>query len=358
MEPSTPRIYTTLLMAYPRRWRANGRGEELMSLLLDSAAATGRTRPTVAESVDVVLHGMGERARDAEVVIPTASRAHLAEASLAAAFGLSAFLTLGGEVRVRGLSDGASPYAMDLFLRHTWGPFLTLGIAVYVAWFLAMIRYVAGSARGCRELAMIAGAITLAIPELSALTDHQRPPGGMLATLAVLALGTSLLPAEVDLRGRARLGPLTGGVLVLVGLLAWRVYCLNAPNPGLDRTIRASRTMFYWAPNDHHLQINRSIEGIATWAAIGLVVISLAIWYRDRTWLPAAAFLVVPLLTLRLGTPTFSGAHSSREAVIWIGAIAGLIVLHGMVLVRLLRLPWRKAIERPAHTVLAAQRSP
>ncbi|ABW10656.1 hypothetical protein Franean1_1202 [Parafrankia sp. EAN1pec] len=60
-EPPGPETaYRRLLLCYPRRWR-EARGEELLGTLLDGAEAAGRTRPSRAEVVDLVVHGLATR---------------------------------------------------------------------------------------------------------------------------------------------------------------------------------------------------------------------------------------------------------------------------------------------------------
>ena len=64
MSPGTNPLegrYRRLLLAYPRRYR-RVRGLEMLTMLLDDAEA-GRTRPTLAETVDLVLGGLRCRLR-------------------------------------------------------------------------------------------------------------------------------------------------------------------------------------------------------------------------------------------------------------------------------------------------------
>jgi hypothetical protein len=346
----TPRIYGVLVKTYPRTWRANGRDQELLSFLLDSAATTGRTRPTLGDSLDVAFHGLGERLRTAEIVLPSAVRAPIARVCLSAGLGLSIFLTVAGELRIPGLSDGQSPFVLDDWLRRGWGPFLTIGIAVYIGWFITLARYVGGSNHGARELAAITAAITLATPALSLLTNHQRPPGGLLTALAILALGVTLLPAGSETTWRARLWPVAAGVLLALTLLAWRIHRLDEPNIHFPRDIRSSRTMFYWDPDGDRLQINRAIATPAIWLVLAAVVIGVGLWHWNKIWLPVASFLFVPALTLRLGTSHFSTPNSARDAAIWSAAALGLIVVNGVVIARVLRRPWTRRRSDTAAT--------
>ncbi|MET8308732.1 hypothetical protein [Micromonospora sp. NPDC005173] len=55
-DPSLARRYRRLLRCYPREWR-QARATEVISLLLDTAP-TGRTRPTVRETADLVRAGL------------------------------------------------------------------------------------------------------------------------------------------------------------------------------------------------------------------------------------------------------------------------------------------------------------
>ena len=56
------RRYRLLLLAYPR-WYRRERGLEMLTTLLDAAAATGQRRPTVREAVDIVGGGVRCRLR-------------------------------------------------------------------------------------------------------------------------------------------------------------------------------------------------------------------------------------------------------------------------------------------------------
>lgn len=101
--------YRRLLLAYPAGYREE-RGEELLSTLL-AAAPPGRRRPTIAEAVDLVYHGIRTRAR--------ATRRTLAGPDAADAMALAAVvsLTMAAAVAVA-VIVGVSVLGQPVFYRY------------------------------------------------------------------------------------------------------------------------------------------------------------------------------------------------------------------------------------------------
>ena len=334
---SLPRTYAVLLGCYPRRWRANGRGEELLAVLLDATEAAGRLRPSAVDCLDVGIHGVAERLRTLAIVVPQSVRLRIAQLSVIVGASVATFLMLFGELRIPYLSDGTSPNHLDVFLRQGGQPFLTVGVAAYGTWLLVLITYLFGAVRASRELALISVGLTLLTPSLGLLTHHQRPPGGLLAAIAVLGLGAAVMPPAVPPTARRRLMT-AAGVLGLTGaLIGWRLWSLRHIPPGFSRSWLTARPMFYWNPNGDHLQINRALVAPATWLLIAAAALAVAGWYWRPVWLPVVAFAFVPLLCLRLGTATFSAPHAHRDAVVWTCAVAGLIPLNYVLARRFLK---------------------
>lgn len=334
-----------LLRAYPRSWRANGRDAELLGVLHDSLAATGRTTPSLADSTNIVVNGLATRARFIDFVLPELVRRHIAELGLGAGAAASLFLLTGGEVRIGGWSNGFSPGTLDDWLPPTFGPFLTLGVVIYALWFLAFGFFVAGKARRCRDAAATACVLSIAMPTIATLTHHQRPPGGVLVTLAVLALGVAALPTWTPISRISKIGVSVGALLLAAGLVAWRANVIYPPSIYSGVEDLRSRTMFYWDPRGDRYQLSRALAGAALWIAIGAVVLAAVYWYWDRSWLPAAGFLFIPATTMRLGTtmldihpPAHPGLYSALAISVAIVAIGA----HGVVVGRVLRLPWRR----------------
>jgi len=331
-----PRTYPVLLGCYPRRWRANGRGDELLAVLLDAADAAGRSRPSALDCLDVSVHGVAERLRLMGIVVPDGVRLRIGQVSVVLGSALAIFLVLCGELRVPGLSDGTSPNHLDAFLHRDLGPFLTVEVPAYATWLLLLTAYLVGARRARRELALIAVGLTLFAPMLAVLTHHQRPPGGLLASLAVLGVGAAVMPAAM-VPTTPRRWVTAGGVLAVTAtLIGWRLWSLRDIPPAYSRSWLTSRPMFYWNPNGDHLQINRALAGPATWLVIAAGVLALVVWVRRPAWLPVVAFVFVAVSCLRLGTTTFSAPHAQRDAVAWTCAAFGLIVLNYVVATRYL----------------------
>lgn len=334
-----------LLRAYPRSWRANGRDEELLGVLLDSLTAAGRTTPSLADAANVVANGLATRIRFLDFVLPEPVRRHIAQIGLAAGTGASGFLLTGGEIRIGGWSDGYSPGVLDDWLPPTFGPFLTLGVIIYGLWFLAFAFFVTGRARLCREVAAVATVVSVMMPTVATLTDHQRPPGGVLVTMAVFGVGVAALPTWREISKRSKLGVSLGALSLLGALVAWRAPIIYGPSLHNQVADLRSRTMFYWDPRGDRYQLSRALAGAALWIAIGAVVLAAAYWYWDRSWLPAAGFLFIPATTMRLGTTMLDihrPAHPGLYSALAITAAILAIAAHGVLVGRVLRLPWRR----------------
>ena len=334
-----------LLRAYPPSWRAYGRDDELLGVLLASLEASGRVTPSLADATNVVANGLATRVRLLDFVLPTVVRRHIAQVGLAAGTGASAFLLTGGELRIGGWSDGDSPGALDDWLPRPLGPFLTLGVILYALWFVTFGFYLAGQARRCREAAVVTCLLTVAMPTLASLSHHQRPPGGVLATLAVFALGVSALPSWPRISMTSRAGVIVGAAGLAGALAAWRATVILPPTIRSQADDLTSRTMFYWDPRGDRYQLSRALAGAALWVAIGAVVLAAAYWYWDRSWLPVAGFLFIPATTMRLGTtmldihrPAHPGLYSSLTIV----AVVVAITVHGVLVGRVFHLPWRR----------------
>jgi hypothetical protein len=334
---TVPRTYGVLVGCYPKRWRANGRGDELVAVLLDSAEAAGRRRPSAADCLDVGIHGVGERLRSMGIVVPADVRLRVAQASIVLGSALSIFLMLAGELRVPGLSDGIPPNHLDLLLRQDLGPFLTVGVATYGVWLVLLAMYLLGQVHACRELGLIAVGFALLAPLLAVLTHHQRPPGGLLATLAVLGVGAAVTPVVPAPTPRRRYVTAGAVVAVTATLIGWRLWSLRDIPPTLSRSWLTSRPMLYWNPNGDHLQLNRALAGPATRLLIAAGVAAVIAWAWRPAWLPVVAFVSIPVSCLRLGTTTFSAPHARLNALAWTCAAVGLIVLNYVVATRYVR---------------------
>lgn len=192
---SAERAYARLLLAYPRSWR-DVRGEEVLAVLLDGAEARGASRPSVAEAVDLVAHGLAARAG---LVLDQRTReltATLALASLAALAVLTLFL---GEwwpwpqpVRRQdmpfGWPDGTKPGAV--------GPFSTLGGPLLPLLVVPAVLALAGRTRAARLLLLALLPALLLLPTAAGVLEVDRPARWTLAGLTAFAALGLLGPAR------------------------------------------------------------------------------------------------------------------------------------------------------------------
>lgn len=89
--------YHRMLWCYPRGWRRE-RGAELVSVLMDVALADGRSRPTVQDRVDLVVHGLLARWEALCPGVPVRVRDRASDASAVLLMGVIACAVVLGEV--------------------------------------------------------------------------------------------------------------------------------------------------------------------------------------------------------------------------------------------------------------------
>jgi len=119
--------YRRLLRRYPSRWRQD-HGDELVATLLGLADAGGRTRPSPADVVDLVAHGLAARLGASLGLVPVVVRHRVAILALASLAALSTDLFVIAEA----LPDPWPAYAGYMAGGGlTFGPFVTIGAAIY-----------------------------------------------------------------------------------------------------------------------------------------------------------------------------------------------------------------------------------
>lgn len=346
--------YAKLLRAYPRSWRDNGKTDEILGVLLDGAEADNRAGPELSEALNLVANGLVARTKTASFVLPSPARLRIAQTSIAIGAALAAFCLLFGELRIRGLSDGQAPYAFDQFLRPRWGPVLGFGTLVYASWLATTAAFTLGRNRLTAEIATFTTALTLLTSALAHLAHHQRPPGGLLATLAVLSIGASALPQRKPLRRADRLIPLVAAACIAAALGSWQ-WTLAHGNDYWNATAMTSRPMFYWCADGNDRQINRVIAGPALPILITFLIAAALMWRIDRSWLTVGAFLAIPTFTLRLGRTNFAPPNADRDVLIWTAAAVGVVVAQAVVVRRIQR---RRRERRRAQQTVDSSASP
>lgn len=351
-----PAGYRLVLRAYPRRFRHQPGGAELLGIVLDDADARGRTRPSVAEALDLLSHGLRMRLSFVDLVVPTDVRTRIGQLSLVTGTVLSTLLLLFGEIHW-GPSELDAEFADVWSMPHQAGPFLTVGGPVYLGWLALFATYVAGRPAATRKVAVLVGIGTVLAWTVATRSDLMRPPRPVLVLLIILSLGQAFAPvcATPSRRVRAAAAAL---VLVSVGSISW--WHLAALTT--DQVSVASRLSTYWIAPDVHdwLPTTNLRVGDGLWSAlmafslpIVLVgaVLALAAWPRDRTWLPAIAIVggcwlaatdgFTPIGPMWWSGPDWAPSAGSyflggipqwaairTFAAVWVGTVVASLVLH------------------------------
>jgi len=178
MSPLERRYTRWTALFYPAGYRRE-RGSELVDTYL-ALAAPGRRRPSVADVADLAAGGLRQHLRIAPGLGPGVRLAGLL--ALATATALATGWTL---------LEAFTPTPH----RHPLaGPFLTLGVAAWVAWLGAAVVHLAAPGRWYRRAAGLAVLVTAGLVPAAALTGLPRPPLFLLlpqVALGVVALGAA-----------------------------------------------------------------------------------------------------------------------------------------------------------------------
>lgn len=284
---SIERSYRRLLLAYPPDWRA-ARGEEVVAVLLDGAQARQAQRPSLAEAVDLVGHGLLARAGLPTARLGARAAELTATMALASLTSLSALCLFFGEwwPWQRPVAGGG-----DLPLSTipgTPGPFWTAGGVLFTALLLPAVLAGAGRPRAARLVLGIALPLTAVLPLAARLLHVNRP--GAWALLGALAFTCLSLLAPV--RRRTLLVALTSGLCLALGYAAW-----SSLDPSFD-----PRTDFYYGP---------VLQRLALQVPVGvLVAVAVSTGWRalTPTCLVSAVWLGMFAVRLHSATGDNSGA--------------------------------------------------
>ena len=118
------RRYRRLLRCYPRSWREH-REEEVISLLMEQAAAEQRSTVGVRTAIDLIGHGIEARLDTALRWLPWRLREQIATAALVVVAGLS-LLMLVGEIIAAHIRTASGEVLNHSYF--TSGPFLSIGV--------------------------------------------------------------------------------------------------------------------------------------------------------------------------------------------------------------------------------------
>jgi hypothetical protein len=269
------RRYRRLLRAYPPGYRRE-REEEIVATFLD-AASPGQTRPTTADSADIVVAGLRARlgvlgTGDLGLGLRTAAPVALAVAAGMAVLGL---------LRDSQATAGhPSPFRPALF--------------VYAAWLLAAIGRVVLPAVVARLIAAVALLGTLAALVLMSSSWSSPSPGWSLMVLALLGF-VAVAGGAARMSTKERVG-LAAGTLVSVAFLGGAA--LLVPTTDGPSWLASRRAMNH--------QYQSAVEAVVA-IAVAVLLAGLAVLgrLRDRRWRMAALVLLVA--TGWLTVPSFSG---------------------------------------------------
>ncbi|MBP2415318.1 hypothetical protein ACFFOM_02935 [Microlunatus capsulatus] len=216
-----------LLRCYPQRWRRHHE-DEVVAVLLDQAEPADRSTVSLSTVADLVGHGAEDRVDGVLRWVPTRLRDQVAACALVvgAALGL---LMLAAEVigaRSRPPMEEVANYG-HYFLS---GPFLTIGVGLYLAFMTAALLVVRGHG-GLARLLLVAALAYVAW--MSSLWSGPYPTPrplvlALFAGLALLAALATLRPSRRAARGMvgygaALLTALLLGVLVTKPVLGWSI---------------------------------------------------------------------------------------------------------------------------------------
>jgi hypothetical protein len=308
--------YRILLASYPRHWRQSLRTQEILAVLLDAADADGRNRPTRAEAVNLVLNGLHARLLTASSV-SRGVRNRIAQLALVTGSSLAITLLVLGEIGTPTANPAfpgldtpvANEGDVGTLLASRFGPFQTYGVVVFAGWLLLLAAASSGRTVLSRHVAAATFGVTILLPRVARLTHHQRPPYSLLIGLALLAAAVAVMPERTS--RASRLAVLGTVAVVSSSLIAWRIWALGALPAASP--LRA-RSCFYWCPYGPARSVAYangtprigSYGGADTLAQRALPVIALAIllavavWHWDRTWLAAVAVVCLPWLAIAL----------------------------------------------------------
>src|ERR1700728_4334525 len=214
----------------------------------------------------------------------------------------------------------AAVYAVVLFvfaevdrsLTPHFGPFQTVGAAVYLAWILGALGALA-MPRYQRHLAALCIAVTaVSVPVGDAF--YARPT--LQALVALVGLGIpSLLAPSPDFRPHhGREVAVGAGLVGLSLLIPWGVVVSNATN--------LVGSSFYG------LGMFRLIQSLPYAAAAGAVITCALVAVRRTRWLGAGALIIAPWFAAGATFPYYGGPRWSRN---WFNALVLFVIVAGLV---------------------------
>lgn len=275
--------YHRLLWCYPRRWRRE-RGAELVSVLMDVALADARSRPTVRDRVDLVVHGLLARWEALFAGMPVRARDRASDVSAVLLMGVIACAVVLGEVWAwrapppepwKGIGPTTAQVPLALLL-------VAFGCRAAGLRITAQVLYLVGALAA--PAAVVAGK----------LFELDRPPAPlMLAVAAAAAAAGSSAPMHRS-RDRARLA------LAGAAASAYLLTFVTLSSPVLHFPPFIVSKYFYFA------QGQTLMTGAVLWVTLPLLMV--ALWASRRRRDPHLAMVL--------------GVAAAPWWVLWLGVTA------------------------------------
>ena len=284
MSAELERRYRVALDWYPSVWR-EANADAMLGTLLDEAEATGRDRPALTQTLNLLVFGLRERAR-------TALPASVRDRASALAWGLGAALSAAMFVATEWAPwAGGDRYGLPwksggqygLPLDAAFGPFTSAGAVVLALWVAAFVVGVAGAGTVARWM------LAATLPASVALVafDSQpwavlRPTSTGLFLLGLLAVYAMQGSPTASRRGRAWMLVAAIGATGFVLPLVFRVASWNV-------------LYDWWIPRMVWGEVVRPLPYLGVLAGVVLI----AVIARRYAWAGAALLLsVAPLLCI------------------------------------------------------------
>lgn len=313
------------LLCYPRWWR-EARGEEVIGLLMDSAEANGRRRPSAADLLNLAAHGLKLRTGTSATSVNHQVRNRVSVLALAFLAAVCTTLLIFGEW---------APWDPRTSLESSPIANVTTGSLCYLAGLLAVIAAALGRVTAARRLAVACGLTALAImlPPVADLAHNYgltRPPGAILAFIALLSALASLGHPHPP-RGSRKL------FVFLAAIPTIGAVCVTALSLGPEPWF------FYRLPDQVSLRIS---GGILLGIALAVIAVVLLLG-GNRHWAsPVAANAVPWLLLFNLDPSLGTIAHWPTGDARLLAAVIILALLTGLTATTFTRQPASSSLSK------------
>lgn len=308
MTTATDRLehrYRQLLRCYPKGWRRRHE-DEMITVLLDQAEADGRGSVTIRTALDLIGHGAEERLDSLLRWLPTRLRDQVAVVALVLAAGLSLVMLVG---EIIGAQLRPPPEDIHVYgLYFLSGPFLTIGVGLYLAFLTAALLAVLGRGGLARLLALAGVGYALWMPWSFGAGGYPGPQPVILVLMAGLGVLAALATTRVNRWTSRRMVGYGAGFVAAVAA----VLLLTKPLLG-------------WSVGTMTTSGNVALAALATNLALVLgaaIVISAVTSRQPEEWPAAIAVAALPVVLFCTGvSQSVNPAHAGPRALIPLGYV-------------------------------------